>query len=410
MSKGFPNADSVHIRMTASPTPPKFAVFLIVLLDVMGLGLLIPAQPFLAKHFGAEPGTVTLIGTTYALMQFLLAPVWGALSDKFGRKPILLTTLCMTSLGHLAFASATSLGALFAARALAGAGAANISTAQAVLSDTHAPHERSRAMAIIGAAFGLGFVFGPAIGGILFKIQPWAPAVFAASLAWFNILFVLVFVPETRSLATTAERERSTLKDFLKADKAIRPLILATFLSMTAFALMEQTVGLYIERIWVRASGNDGMKEATSLTAAFLVVVGLSAIAVQGYFVRKWLKTRAEISLCRAGLITIALSLVLIPVLGAIGSFPIFLLAAVVLAFGSGMFNPSMAGLVSLACPEDKQGLGLALNQSSQALGRIVGPTAAGALFAAAAPAPFITGTLLTGVALLLLRPIKATR
>jgi multidrug resistance protein len=390
--------------------PPKFAVFLIVLLDVMGLGLIIPAQPFLARHFGAEPGTVTLVGTTYALMQFVLAPVWGALSDKYGRKPILLTTLCMTSLGHLAFASATSLLGLFAARALAGAGAANISTAQAVLSDTHAPQERSRAMAIIGAAFGMGFVFGPALGGILFKIQPWAPAVFAASLAVFNILFVLLRVPETRNASTVGEQSRSKIVDFFKTDKAIRPLVFTTFLSMTAFALMEQTVGLYIQSVWVHASGDEGMKEATTLTATFLVMVGLSAIAVQGYFVRKWLKTRAEITLCRVGLITIAVSLLLIPIIGSIGSFPLFLVTAVVLAFGSGMFNPSMAGLVSLACPEDKQGLGLALNQSSQALGRIVGPTAAGALFAAATPAPFLAGVVLTGVALLLLRPIKATR
>ncbi|MEY4669804.1 MAG: hypothetical protein RL518_2503 [Pseudomonadota bacterium] len=396
--------------MTIRHTPPKFAVFLIVLLDVMGLGLLIPAQPFLAKHFGAEPGTVTLVGTTYALMQFVLAPVWGALSDKYGRKPILLTTLCMTSFGHLAFASATSLFGLFAARALAGAGAANISTAQAVLSDTHAPHERSRAMAIIGAAFGMGFVFGPALGGILFKIQPWAPAAFAATLAAFNLLFVLLRVPETRRPSESGERNRSKLLDFFKTDKTIRPLVLTTFLSMTAFALMEQTVGLYIESVWVQASGNEGMKEATSRTATFLVVVGLSAIVVQGYFVRKWLKKSAEITLCRIGLVTIAVSLVLIPILGYLGSFPLFLLTAVILAFGSGMFNPSMAGLVSLACPDDKQGLGLALNQSSQALGRIVGPTAAGALFAAATPAPFLAGTLLTAIALAILRPVQATR
>jgi MFS family permease len=206
------------------------------------------------------------------------------------------------------------------------------------------------------------------------------------------------------------EQTRSKIVDFFKTDKAIRPLVFTTFLSMTAFALMEQTVGLYIQSVWVHASGNEGMREATTLTATFLVVVGLSAIAVQGYFVRKWLKTRAEITLCRFGLVTIATSLLLIPILGSIGSFPLFLVTAVVLAFGSGMFNPSMAGLVSLACPEDKQGLGLALNQSSQALGRIVGPSVAGALFAAATPAPFLAGTVLTGIALLLLRPMRATR
>lgn len=396
--------------MTSELKPPRFAVFLIVLLDVMGIGLLIPAQPFLAKHFGATAATVTLVGTTYALMQFILAPLWGSMSDRFGRKPILLITLFMTGIGHLAFASATSLAGLFAARALAGAGAANISTAQAVLSDTHAPAERSRAMAIIGAAFGLGFVFGPALGGILFKIDQGAPATFAALLALFNILFVWLRVPETRSRAAAHIRKHTKLLDFLKADKALRLLIFTTFLSMTAFAIMEQTIGLYIESIWVNSQGTDGMKQAASLTATFLVVVGISAVAVQGYFVRKWLKTTAEVTLCRMGLFTIACCLVLIPVLGWVGSFPLFLTAAVILALGSGMLNPSMAGLVSLSCPEDKQGLGLALNQSSQALGRIVGPTAAGSLFALATPAPFLVGAILTSAAILLLIPIKASR
>ena len=179
---------------------------------------------------------------------------------------------------------------------------------------------------------------------------------------------------------------------------------------MTAFAMMEQTIGLYIESKWVSSSGVAGMQEAVSLTTYFLVVVGLTAIAVQGYFVRKWLTTNPESTLCKAGLIITATSLLLIPTLGSIGSFPLFLFSAVALAFGSGMFNPSMAGLVSISCPDDKQGLGLSLNQSSQALGRIVGPSAAGALFAVTSTAPFITGAILTLLAIALLAPIKATR
>lgn len=394
--------------MTSAHTPPRFAVFLIVLLDVMGLGLLIPCQPFLAKHFGAEPSTITLVGTTYALMQFIFAPVWGTLSDRLGRKPVLLATLTLTGIGHLAFASASSLTGLFAARALAGIGAANISAAQAVLADTHAPNERSRAMALIGAAFGLGFIFGPLLGGLLFKVQVWAPALFAASLAAMNLIFVAARVPETRNVANTSTSHRSKIAEVFRTDRSIRPLILTTFLSMTAFAMMEQTIGLYIASIWVQSEGGEGMREAVSLTTYFLVVVGVTAIAVQGYFVRKWLKTRAEISLCRAGLIMTAVSLSLIPILGTVGSFPLFLLAAVTLAFGSGMFNPSMAGLVSISSPDDTQGLGLALNQSSQALGRIVGPSAAGVLFAIATPVPFVLGAVLTVGAMLVLSPIRA--
>lgn len=397
--------------MTPQQQPPKFAVFLIVLLDVMGLGLIIPAQPFLAKHFGASPGTVTLVGTTYALAQFLLSPVWGALSDKFGRRPILLTTLFITALGHTLFAGASSLALLFGARALAGIGAANISTAQAVLSDTYPPSERSRAMAIIGAAFGLGFILGPLLGGILFStVSHSAPALFAAALAVLNIIFVALRVPETRTASASPAHKRGKLLDFLTLDRTLQRLILTTFFTITAFSLMEQTIGLYIESIWVHTDGESGMRAATSLTSWFLVVVGVSAIVVQGYFVRKWLKTTSEVVLFRLGLATIALSLVLIPVLGWNGSYALFLIAGVLLALGSGLFNPSMAGLVSLVCPADKQGLGLALNQSGQALGRIVGPTIAGSLFTAGRPAPFLAGAVLAVVALLLSSNVRYAR
>jgi MFS family permease len=262
-------------------------------------------------------------------------------------------------------------------------------------------------MAIIGAAFGVGFVFGPALGGFLFKIDNAAPALFAAALAGVNVLFVLLRVPETRSLSVENAHAKGKLADFFRMDEDLKRLILTTFLTTTAFALMEQTIGLYIRSIWVPTPGDEGMREAASRTSNFLVVVGLSAVLAQGYFVRKWLKRTPEVSLLRRGLITMCGSLVLIPLLGWIGSYSLFLVAGVLLAFGSGMFNPSMAGLVSLTCAADKQGIGLALNQSGQALGRIVGPTIAGALFAAATPAPFLAGAALTCVAFTLSVPIK---
>ncbi len=388
--------------------PPRFAVFLIVLLDVMGLGLIIPAQPFLAQHFGASPATVTLVGTTYALMQFMCAPLWGLLSDRFGRKPVLVMTLSLSLIGHSLFGWASTLGMLFLARALSGIGAANISTAQAVLSDTHAPTERSRAMALVGAAFGVGFVLGPALGGILSHLDPESPALypalFAATLSLVNILFVITRVPETRFLQTGGSAKKEPLLTFLKLDRQLQILILTTFLTMTAFALMEQTVGLFIGGLWAHGEGLARMREATSLTSVFLVVVGITAVAVQGYFVRKWLQTTSEVKIFKAGLVTIGVSLVLIPVLGWIGSFPLFLISGALLALGSGMFNPAMAGLVSQSCPADKQGVGLALNQSGQALGRIVGPTFAGTLFSVGTPMPFLTGAALTLAALFVSR------
>ena len=389
-----------------SPSP-RLAVFLIVLLDVMGFGLIIPSQPFLAKHFGATATTVTLLGTTYSLMQFLLAPVWGTLSDRFGRRPILLATIFMTACGHATFAASTSLTMLFLARALSGTGAANISTAQAVLADTHPPHERSRAMALIGVAFGVGFVLGPALGGMLFHLDHRAPAAFGALLAALNFLFVLLALPETRSIEARSERYSASIADIFTVDPALRPLVFITLLFITAFALMEQSVGLFIEHIWVATGDPNQMERATSLTSNFLVVVGITAILAQGLLVRKLLKTRPELQLVRAGLITVGASLALIPILGAFGNYPLFLLSGATLALGSGLFNPSMAGLVSLTAPGERQGFGLAVNQSAAALGRILGPTSAGWLFSRHAFLPFIVGVTLTGLAVLLCQRVS---
>lgn len=379
---------------------PRLAVFLIVLLDVMGFGLIIPSQPFLAKHFGATTATVTLLGTTYSLMQFILAPVWGSLSDRFGRRPILLATISMTAFGHAAFAASTSLAMLFIARALAGTGAANISAAQAVLADTNAPSERSRAMALVGVAFGVGFAIGPALGGALFHIDTRAPAAFAALLAAINFIFVLIGLPETRSEAGVAHRAAVGFRDLFSIGADLRRLVFTTLLFITAFALMEQSVGLFIEELWTGESDPNRMQHATSLTSTFLVVVGVSAIISQGYLVRKWLKTVNEVTMFRLGLITLCGSLLLIPFLGWIGSYPLFLCSAALLALGSGMFNPSMAGLVSLTSSTERQGFGLAVNQSAAALGRIIGPTTAGLLFSFNSSLPFLTGAMLTIIAL----------
>jgi DHA1 family tetracycline resistance protein-like MFS transporter len=393
------------------PSSIRFAVFLIVLLDVMGLGLIIPSMPFLGTHFGADPKTVTLLGTTYAGFQFVLTPIWGALSDRFGRKPILFATLTVTALGHLAFASAGSLLGLFVARALAGTGAGNIATAQAVLADTHPSEERSRAMAIIGAAFGLGFIFGPLIGGVLFvHVHHSAPALFAGALAALNLFLVIKDVPETRHLAAVSKRPKVHLSDFFRLEPALRNLVFTTLLTITAFALMEQSIGLYIQRTWSHATGVQGMNEGTSLTTYFLVVVGISAIFVQGYLVRRWLKNNNEVRIFKLGLCTLAISLALIPFFGWLGNYPIFLTIGALLALGSGMFNPSIAGLVSQSCSEDRQGFGLAINQSSAALGRIIGPTAAGLLFQFTPSAPFMAGSALVLTALLFSARIRPAR
>ncbi len=376
----------------------------------MGFGLIIPSQPFLAKSFGAAPATITLLGTVYSLMQFLFAPVWGSISDRLGRRRVLICTILITLVGHATFAAATSLAMLFAARALAGVGAANISTAQAVLADTNAPEQRSRAMALVGAAFGLGFIFGPALGGILFQINHSAPAIFGATLAGVNLCCTLLALPETRPEQREGSTNSHRIGDLFGVHGDLRKLVSTTLLFIIAFSLMEQSVGLFIEQHWISASSQTAMEEATSKTSLFLVVVGITATFVQGFLVRKLLTRVREALLIQAGLVIIAGSLLCIPALGGLGIFSLFLLTGSALALGSGLFNPSIAGLVSLASPPDRQGFGLAVNQSAAALGRVIGPTVAGALFSFNHNAPFLVGAVLTLCALAVARTAVKAR
>jgi DHA1 family tetracycline resistance protein-like MFS transporter len=389
--------------MTSQAARIRLTIFFVVLLDVMGLGLIIPVQPFLAQLYGASLRQVTLLGTTYSLMQFIFAPLWGTLSDRVGRRVVLLGTLGLTVVGHLLFAFAGSLPLLFLARAVSGIGAANISTAQAVIADTHDFSERSRAMALIGAAFGFGFILGPLCGGLLAQYDFSYPALFAAALAGGNIIFVGTYLSETRVVGgVAAERTFAEKLRFLFADTTMLRLASTTLLTMIAFALMEQTIGLYIKEVWVLGSSLENMKDASSMTKDFLVVVGITGIFVQGYLVRKWMRKATEVTLIRAGLITLCVSLLLIPSIGAFENFRLFLLTGVPLAFGSGLFNPSMLGLVSKSCGTEQQGLGLAINQSASSMARIIAPTIAGALMTWYRPSPFLLGAGLIGISLLI--------
>ena len=154
---------------------PLFVAFLTIFLDLLGFGILIPIQPFFAESLGASASTVTLLSATYSIMQFLFAPFWGSLSDRYGRRPIILSSIFISAIGYFIFASAQSLQLLFLSRALSGFGNANLGAAQAIIADSTTGADRAKGMGLIGAAFGLGFIFGPAVGGILGQISPRTP-------------------------------------------------------------------------------------------------------------------------------------------------------------------------------------------------------------------------------------------
>ena len=186
-----------------TPTPPKnnkkilLLVFLTVFLDLVGFGIIIPIQPFYAEKLGASATQVTLLGASFSLMQFLFGSFWGRLSDRIGRRPVMLLSIGCSSIGYLIFGFSESLTVLFLARMLAGFGSANIGAAQAIIADSTPPESRAKGMGLIGAAFGLGFILGPAVGGFFSQFALSFPAYVAAGLGAFNFIFALTSLPET---------------------------------------------------------------------------------------------------------------------------------------------------------------------------------------------------------------------
>lgn len=387
--------------------------FLTIFMDLLGFGIIIPIQPAYVESFGVTPKVVTLLGASYSIMQFLFAPFWGTLSDKIGRRPIILFSILISAIGHFLFAWATVLPMLFAARMLAGFGNANIGTAQAIIADVTTAENRSKGMALIGVAFGLGFLFGPALGGFLVRYSPQMPFIVAGCLSVLNLLSAFFLLEETKS-KDSVPRERKLFDPNLfreaKQFVNVRETLLISLIYTTAFALMEQAISLYIERIWVtdlNLPSKEHIEKTGLLTAYFLIVVGITAIIVQGGLIGRLTKRFGEAKLTRIGLIAIFFSMLLIPLLGGLGNYNVFLFTAIVMAFGTGVLNPAKAALLSRSIPDDQQGAFLGLNQSFSAMGRFIGPLFSGLLFEFLIGAPFYGSAILLIFAIFLTRPLK---
>ncbi len=408
--------------MTEAPTPrsmrskaPLRVAFMTLFLDLLGFGIIIPIAPFYAESFGAGPATVTLITACYSLMQFLFAPMWGALSDRVGRRPVVLVSIAIATVGYLVFGFAGSLWMLFAARMISGFGNANIGTVQAIVADVTSGADRAKGMGMIGAAFGLGFVFGPVIGGLVGSAWgPNAPAFVAAGLAALNWVFAFLKLPETRVLGASAREPRGFLG--LTAIKKARrylnlPQLLAISLVFTAgFAMMESTLGLFIEHSFVARDligTKEGGKMATWLTTWVMLVVGVTAVIVQGGLIGRLRKIAVERSLIVAGCALLVVSFALMPFAPALGYAAVFPVV-VVLAFGSGIFSPSQSSLLSRSVSSEEQGEMLGAGQSMSALGRIIGPVTGGALFQeCGAGMPFWAGAVLIALGLVIALTLK---
>lgn len=377
-------------------------VFLTVFLDLLGFGIIIPVLPFYAETLGASPAVVTWLGASFSLMQFLFAPVFGRISDRVGRRPVMLFSIAAAAAGFTLFGFSTTLAMLFFSRMLSGIGMANLGTAGAIIADSTDAQSRAKGMGLMGVAFGLGFTLGPAIGGLFVRWGLAAPAFAAAALSALNLVLAFWLLPETNtSQAATSAHGGFSLRALRHAARHanVGALFLLYLTFASAFSMMEQVLGLYIERVWAPGA----YERAARLTAYSLMVVGLTAIVIQGGCIGRLAKRFGEGALLRAGTFLVAVSFVLIPAAGT-AAFVWFLPVCVVMAAGSGITNPSLLSLLSQSVDPDEQGGVLGLGQGLAALGRILGPSVAGLFFQVAPTIPFWVGAGLllvcTGIAL----------
>jgi len=374
-----------------------------VFLYLLGFGVMIPLIPHLSRDMGATSTEAGLLMATYSLMQFLFAPLWGRWSDRIGRRKILLFSLAMESVSYLAFAFARQLETLFLARALTGFFGASLSTANAAMADVTSAKDRSKGMALIGAAFGLGFILGPAIGGgaavVADQISqaPFFRTTFVSLLVSgvFALTFVFAYfklpetLPEDRR-QTKSRRRWAGLFEKLKTP-VTRELILAFFLVSFAMSSMEATL------VYFMADRFFWNLKDTSFGFAY---IGLVLVFTQGYLVRRFLPRFGERHILVVALPVFVAGLALI---APADSITVMALSMTLIALGVGHANPSLNGSISLMAHESEQGSTLGLTQSLSSLGRILGPAAGGALYAWSAGAPFWFSTALAFAAWILI-------
>jgi MFS transporter, DHA1 family, tetracycline resistance protein len=350
---------------------PAVIIFFTVFIDLLGFGIIIPLLPFYAEHFGATALTIGMMSTSFSLMQFIFAPIWGRLSDQIGRRPIILAGLLGSFLSYLAFSAVSSLPLLFAARIFAGIAGANIPTAQAVMADITTPENRAKGMGLFGAAFGLGFIFGPAIGGLLSRWGYSAPPLFAAVLSVLNFVFAWFMLPETlrpEHRATKRAGRTDALRKAL-AQPHLPMLLVVAFLAVGSFSVYESTFALFAERQY--------QFNAASIGYVF-AYVGVILVIVQGVLVGKLTKKVGEGPVVPVSLSIVATGLMLIPFARTI---PTLLVSQAVLAIGMGFNGPALMSLISrFSRPEDQGGV-MGLTQSLNSLARIAGPLYGGFMF-----------------------------
>jgi MFS transporter, DHA1 family, tetracycline resistance protein len=348
---------------------PLASILSIVFIDLIGFGMIIPILPLYAQRFQATELQIGFLLASYSFMQFLASPVLGWFSDRYGRKPVLLCSLIGSATGYILMADATSLKMLFLARILAGVAGASVGTASAYIADITPPENRSKRMGLIGAAFGIGFVLGPAIGGLLSQWSVVAPFWFAASLSIINAVLMWIVLPEPDKYAARQQGRVNFKETFEKAGSwRLGTITITYFIAIAGFAIV--TV-IYPQ------VGHRRFDLNQSQISFIFVMVGLIGAAIQGGGIGRLVKRFGDLNLAIIGFAVMAISMMLMPLAGSV---PLFLLFTVGLAVGNSLSQPTMNAIASKGASAELQGRVLGVIQSAGSLGRVFGPVLAGFL------------------------------
>ncbi len=385
-------------RRNGGSRPSLLPVYVTVFLDLLGFGIIIPLLPFYAEHFGATGLWIGAIVAAYSAAQFVGAPILGRVSDRVGRRPILLGSLAGSAVSLLVTGLAESLPVLLVGRALAGLFGGSIATAQAVIADVTLPKDRAKYMGFLGASIGMGFVFGPAVGAGLSRFGFGTAAFAASGLAAANLVLAFFRLPETRNLTTLTPRSRLNWTNFRAAfdHPPVARLLAALFLSVLAFVAMETTFALLGERRFGLGPEKLGL---------VFTYIGVVIVMVQGGLVGHLTPRFGERTLGVTGVLVMAGALALLPFVPS----PVAALAVVgALALGHGLASPAQTALLSREAGADEQGGVLGVGQAVSAAARGLGPVAAGWLFDRAFYLPYVAGAMLMLLAAWLLHRVSA--
>ena len=342
------------------------ALWSTVALDLVGFGIILPVLPLYARKFHASPAVIGLLVASFSVAQLLCSPLWGRLSDRIGRKPVLVVSLVGTAIGSLLTGLAGGLGLLFLGRLVDGASGASVSVAQASVTDLAEPKERARLLGLLGAAFGLGFVLGPALGGVLSLVSPRLPFFVAAALAGANALIAWRRLPETRQ---HPRREATSRSRPLLSQRGVAGLLTVAFLSLVSFSAFEATFSLF---------GRSRLGLNLSSTYALFTVIGVMIAADQVVLVRRAVDRWGERGALQAGLALNAGGLAL---LVGVHSLVALVPSLLLLTAGQGLITPTLTSAVAGQAPPGERGRLLGVQQSVGGLARVVGPLIGGVAF-----------------------------